>query len=34
MSQYDGMTQAEIHRDIEREWAELRARMAAKVKRF
>jgi hypothetical protein len=28
MSQYDGMTQAEIHRDMQREWAELRKRMA------
>jgi len=29
LSQYDGMTQAEIHRDMQREWAELRARMTA-----
>jgi len=29
MSQYDGMTQEEIHRDMQREWAELRARMVA-----
>ena len=28
LSQYDGMTQAEIHRDMQREWAELRKRMA------
>ena len=34
LSQYDGMTQAKFHRDIQREWAELRARMAAKAKRF
>jgi hypothetical protein len=29
MSQYDGMTQSEIHKDMQREWAELRKRMAA-----
>ena len=29
MSQYDGMTQQEIHRDMQREWAALRARMLA-----
>jgi hypothetical protein len=29
MSQYDGMTQEEIHRDMQREWAALRARMRA-----
>jgi hypothetical protein len=28
LSQYDGMTQAEIHRDIQREWAEFRKRIA------
>ena len=28
LSQYDGMTQEEIHRDMQREWAELRKRMA------
>lgn len=27
MSQYDGMSQEEIHRDMQREWAEFRARM-------
>jgi len=27
LSQYDGMTQQEIHRDMQREWAELRKRM-------
>jgi hypothetical protein len=29
MSQYDGMTQQEIHKDMQREWAELRKRMLA-----
>jgi hypothetical protein len=29
LSQYDGMTQHEIHRDMQREWAELRKRMLA-----
>lgn len=29
LSQYDGMTQSEIHRDMQREWAELRKRMSA-----
>jgi len=29
LSQYDGMTQSEIHRDMQREWAELRKRMLA-----
>lgn len=29
LSQYDGMSQAEIHRDMQREWAELRKRMSA-----
>ena len=29
LSQYDGMTQHEIHRDMQREWAEFRARMVA-----
>jgi len=28
LSQYDGMTQQEIHRDMQREWAELRKRMS------
>jgi hypothetical protein len=28
LSQYDGMTQEEIHRDMQREWAELRKRMS------
>ena len=28
LSQYDGMTQQEIHRDMQREWAEFRKRMA------
>ncbi len=27
LSQYDGMSQEEIHRDMQREWAELRKRM-------
>jgi len=27
LSRYEGMTQEEIHRDMQREWAELRARM-------
>ena len=29
LSKYDGMTQHEIHRDMQREWAEFRARMVA-----
>ena len=29
LSQYDGMTQHEIHRDMQREWAAFRARMLA-----
>ncbi len=29
LSQYDGMTQNEIHKDMQREWAELRKRMVA-----
>jgi hypothetical protein len=29
LSQYDGMTQSEIHQDMQREWAELRKRMSA-----
>ena len=29
LSQYDGMTQHEIHRDMQREWAQFRARMDA-----
>ncbi len=29
LSQYDSMSQAEIHRDMQREWAELRKRMSA-----
>ena len=29
LSQYDGMTQQEIHRDMQREWADLRKRMLA-----
>ena len=29
LSQYNGMTQHEIHRDMQREWAKLRARMVA-----
>jgi hypothetical protein len=28
LSQYDGMTQGEIHADMKREWAELRKRMS------
>ena len=28
LSQYDGMTQQEIHRDMQREWTELRKRMS------
>ena len=28
LSQYDGMTQSEIHRDMQREWTELRKRMS------
>ncbi len=28
LSQYDGMTQEEIHRDMQREWADLRKRMS------
>jgi hypothetical protein len=28
LSQYDGMTQQEIHRDMQREWSELRKRMS------
>jgi hypothetical protein len=28
LSQYDGMSQSEIHRDMQREWAELRKRMS------
>jgi hypothetical protein len=27
LSQYDGMTQHEIHKDMQREWVELRKRM-------
>ena len=27
LSQYDGMTQQEVHRDMQREWADLRKRM-------
>jgi hypothetical protein len=27
LSQYDGMTQQEIHKDIQREWVQLRKRM-------
>ncbi len=30
LKQYDGMTQQEIHRDMQREWAALRARMRVK----
>ena len=29
LSQYDGMTQEQIHRDMQREWADLRKRMLA-----
>jgi hypothetical protein len=29
LSQYDGMTQEEIHRDMQREWFDLRKRMTA-----